>query len=838
MNRQNNLFDENADYYNSTVNLSDIDNLSFKVHASLIYKLGESLIADEITALSELIKNSYDADASFCSLNINTNHMDENGLIGKIEIKDNGIGMNLHTIVNGWLTISNSPKKKMKKENLTTSKFNRIPLGEKGLGRLSVQKLGSKVTLVTKEKEDCFETEITIPWAEFQKNTTLDKINIDCKQKEVINNKSYTNIIITGLINPAFWTSEEVKKDLEKTINHIISPFRFHDNTFTISATIDDFKVDINNSIFNDILKTARSKYVFKITKTHVELKCKYKIDFFKKRNIYKDYDWFDFNADYFKEMYLKLNSDKENIQYKDEDYIYEISNKIPLDAISSLKRNADGELFYQGDFDGTIYDFSYDSSYVSGIMERYDFIYALKEHEYKDYIKINKGVKVIRDGFVVQGYGEGSVDWLNISAEATTKGKYGDLKNENLIGYIKLTGKNNQSLKETTSREGFINDEYYYNFYTLLRDILIKKINDSNLSLNNHFKKYLQSLSISREPELELPVENVKNIVQRAKKTSSEVQAYFAIEEERINKKKILAERKKESIALIADTEAYKELEDVIRLQNKLISEIQQKYSILMTEIESVKKSAVAIENDFSKFNQRISDVFELAGLGISVELFTHELYSTINNVNHKVKKISNLNSEMSYISNAMNTLRKQISYFYPGLKFVRMKKEVFSLTELLNTHKEFYKQQASAKNIKFIIDDLSQSVTIYAHRGLLNQVLDNLFSNAVYWLTYSRDKMKLIETCEYNITIHQDYSIEIWDNGIGISKDIENDLFNPFVSYKKNGRGLGLFICKQNLENNNGHIRLLRNRNLFENLYKFRIDLSNMKHKEVNDG
>ena len=89
------------------------------------------------TALSELIKNSYDADAGICVVNIDSNYQENiNGCncAGLIEISDNGCGMDLNTIINGWLTISNSPKKKMKKENRTTDKYHRYPLGDKGHG--------------------------------------------------------------------------------------------------------------------------------------------------------------------------------------------------------------------------------------------------------------------------------------------------------------------------------------------------------------------------------------------------------------------------------------------------------------------------------------------------------------------------------------------------------------------------------------------------------------------------------------------------------------------------------------------------------------------------------
>lgn len=56
MDNQLSLFDSNSDFYESDLSNFDEKSAVFRVHASLIYKLGESLIADEVTALSELIK--------------------------------------------------------------------------------------------------------------------------------------------------------------------------------------------------------------------------------------------------------------------------------------------------------------------------------------------------------------------------------------------------------------------------------------------------------------------------------------------------------------------------------------------------------------------------------------------------------------------------------------------------------------------------------------------------------------------------------------------------------------------------------------------------------------
>ena len=66
------------------------------------------------------------------------------------------------------------------------------------------------------------------------------------------------------------------------------------------------------------------------------------------------------------------------------------------------------------------------------------------------------------------------------------------------------------------------------------------------------------------------------------------------------------------------------------------------------------------------------------------------------------------------------------------------------------------------------------------------------------------------------------------VYDNGVGISRDIENRLFEPFETKKAKGRGLGLYIVANNLKYHSSRIRLLGERNQFGNLFKFEIDLT----------
>jgi len=179
-----------------------------------------------------------------------------------------------------------------------------------------------------------------------------------------------------------------------------------------------------------------------------------------------------------------------------------------------------------------------------------------------------------------------------------------------------------------------------------------------------------------------------------------------------------------------------------------------------------------------------------------------------------------------INYVTYSLDALRKQMSYFNPGLKFVRAKKQIFSLRNFIESHKSFYIDRCNSKNIEFNVD-IAVDFDLRLNRGMLNQVFDNLFNNSEYWLNYSTQH-GLIETKQYNISAHERGIIIVWDNGIGVSPDIETRLFDPFESKKKNGRGLGLYIAAGNLKYSSSRIRLLNERNRFGNLFKFEIDVS----------
>ncbi len=179
----------------------NIEPVRFVADARLLSILGEQLIGSEKVGVLELIKNAYDANASSCAVTIDgvpgmppktrslARYQDLPGPV--IEVRDNGIGMSREDIVNGWLRPATRHrgqiKERLKREQeiaerrgtmeayqvlveaLKREHGGRIPLGEKGVGRLATHRLGRHLWLRTKTAGETREWELRIDWDDFEK---------------------------------------------------------------------------------------------------------------------------------------------------------------------------------------------------------------------------------------------------------------------------------------------------------------------------------------------------------------------------------------------------------------------------------------------------------------------------------------------------------------------------------------------------------------------------------------------------------------------------------------------------------------------------------------------
>ena len=175
---------------------NDTTILHFKFDVSTFRLLGRELITDRITALFELVKNCYDANAENVQLTFeNLNPLCPNS---RIIIEDDGLGMTFEDIRDKWMVIGTRSKRR---NRTSPAPYNRIVAGKKGVGRFAVDKLGAKLIMKTKKKNSsvwhCLETD----WTKYSEEENR-QLELDFEQSNE-QQKLFTDIDNTYWTEPA-----------------------------------------------------------------------------------------------------------------------------------------------------------------------------------------------------------------------------------------------------------------------------------------------------------------------------------------------------------------------------------------------------------------------------------------------------------------------------------------------------------------------------------------------------------------------------------------------------------------------------------------------------------
>ena len=175
----------------------------FTIDAELLRELGERLVGKPHIALAELVKNSYDADATRVTINFAPNK-------DRIEISDDGHGMSVDEFKEFWMRIGTTHKKEKRSRNLE-----RLMTGSKGVGRLAVQFLANKLTILTiPENKNSKGLKVHIDWKkviETKPTKTKELTEVEVTYNEVDRNPSDkgTSVILEELKDE--WTEGSVK---------------------------------------------------------------------------------------------------------------------------------------------------------------------------------------------------------------------------------------------------------------------------------------------------------------------------------------------------------------------------------------------------------------------------------------------------------------------------------------------------------------------------------------------------------------------------------------------------------------------------------------------------
>lgn len=395
------------------------EQVSFRARARLLTLLGEQLIRDAGLAVFELVKNAYDADATKCAISM---HKLTSPAEAKIIVEDDGCGMTVDVIREVWLVIGTDFRTKQRKSGKRSPKFGRLPLGEKGVGRLAAHKLGRTISIVSRAARSR-EVVLTINWDEFDSDSDLEGVtmNLDTRTPVLFGGDHHgTRIEITDLRDRE-WTRGKVR-NLHRSVTSLCSPF----------SAPDSFRVSLKLQ--------PKSDWLAGLLKPKAVLK----------KALYRAHGWFEggsLHLNYEFRPFAGLQIEAKRIYGQELGLARKAGRKVePLD----LAKHSIGKVGF--DF----YLFDLDTSVLSAANE--------DKAGLKKYLAENGGIRIYRDGVRVFDFGEPGNDWLNLDARRINAPTV-KTGNRQVLGALQLDAENSTGLIEKTNREGFIENDAYADF-------------------------------------------------------------------------------------------------------------------------------------------------------------------------------------------------------------------------------------------------------------------------------------------------------------------------------------------------------------------------------------
>jgi signal transduction histidine kinase len=203
----------------------------FLPRARLLRLIGAELISDEVLAVTELVKNAHDADASTVRVEFHRATTSE----GEIVIRDDGEGMDLPTVLGVWMEPGATSK--IGGNGHMTRRGRRV-LGEKGVGRFAVDKLAARLQLISHRTGTSEEIRATFDWDDFNAASMLSDVKAHWTTQSPTEIAEHGTVLrMSGLRSP--WT-ERMYRRLATRLSRLRSPFRELDD-LTIVLESDEF---------------------------------------------------------------------------------------------------------------------------------------------------------------------------------------------------------------------------------------------------------------------------------------------------------------------------------------------------------------------------------------------------------------------------------------------------------------------------------------------------------------------------------------------------------------------------------------------------------------------
>jgi signal transduction histidine kinase len=151
---------------------------------------------------------------------------------------------------------------------------------------------------------------------------------------------------------------------------------------------------------------------------------------------------------------------------------------------------------------------------------------------------------------------------------------------------------------------------------------------------------------------------------------------------------------------------------------------------------------------------------------------------------------------------------------------KNLQLSKSYFDLNQIIKQVIEDHQKEALDKDVQIIFDFKKNiPATVYADEARLQQVIDNLLSNAINFtqngtITITAYRAQVDTKVEIDEPKIESTVVEIMDTGTGINPEMLPRLFDKFATRSMSGTGLGLYISKSIVDSHDGKIWAYNNK------------------------
>lgn len=233
-----------------------------------------------------------------------------------------------------------------------------------------------------------------------------------------------------------------------------------------------------------------------------------------------------------------------------------------------------------------------------------------------------------------------------------------------------------------------------------------------------------------------------------------------------------------------------------------ELRDDFEIKYSAIMNSLCQVVED-VDIEGAFfwadqenAKLEEKVQLLHSVAQLGISVEIIGHELEALESQVSTHLRRMPTAVRDLTSYKSALDAfsqLTDRLRFLTPLKKTAYRNRIRITGKDIGDYLREFFGDTFEKYRINFIVTPAFERMAIRDLPSRIYPTFINLTNNALYWVQYGERRIIQLDFIDGKVVIS--------DTGKGIDKDDLANLFQLFFTRRTNGRGIGLYLCRQNL-------------------------------------